>query len=91
MAKKSKTGKKTETREPTSTEAPNPGKKSGSHGDKKILSIAIEPALHARLALLARAEGRSVTDLVVEAVSKNLTARINSALDALRAQADLDK
>lgn len=63
--------------------------KSKSHGDRKILSIAIDPALHARLALLARAEGKSVTELVVESVSKNLKARISSALEAL--QADLEK
>lgn len=68
---------------------PSPTKTKGSHGDKKILSIAIDPSLHAKLALLARCEGRSVTDLVVESVSKNLKARIAAALEALKA--DLDK
>ena len=64
-------------------------KTKGSHGDKKILSIAIDPGLHSRLALLARCEGRSVTQLVVESVSKNLKSRIEAALESLKA--DLDK
>ncbi len=72
----------------TAAQEPSPTKK-GSHGDKRILSIAIDPSLHSKLALLARCEGRSVTDLVVESVSKNLKARIAAALEALKA--DLDK
>jgi hypothetical protein len=92
MSKTTKKSAKAETPNPNApADAPSPTKGKGSHGDKRILSIAIDPNLHARLALLARAEGKSVTELVVESVSKNLKARINSALDALRAQADLDK
>jgi predicted HicB family RNase H-like nuclease len=89
MRKITKKSTKTESTNPEiAAEAPSPTKK-GSHGDKKILSIAIDPQLHARLALAARCEGRSVTDLVVEAVSKNLKARIAAALETLKA--DLDK
>jgi predicted HicB family RNase H-like nuclease len=89
MRKTSKKTQKTESANPEiAAEAPSPTKK-GSHGDKKILSIAIDPSLHSKLALCARCEGRSVTDLVVEAVSKNLKARIAAALETLKA--DLDK
>jgi hypothetical protein len=63
--------------------------KGKSHGDRKILSIAIDPSLHAKLSLLARCEGKSVTELVVESVSRNLKGRIETALDSLRA--DLEK
>jgi fatty acid-binding protein DegV len=89
MAKTSKKSKKTETTSPTPAETPSPTKKVGSHGDKRILSIAIDPGLHSKLALLARCEGKSVTELVVESVSRNLKGRIATALEALRA--DLDK
>jgi predicted HicB family RNase H-like nuclease len=86
--KNTKKSQKSQTQDsaPTDETGPTKGK---SHGDRKILSIAIDPSLHAKLALLARAEGRSVTDLVVDAVSKNLKSRITSALDSLRA--DLEK
>ena len=86
MAKPTKKSPKSETPNTAPTEEARPTKGKGSHGDKRILSIAIDPALHSRLALLARAEGRSVTDLCVEALSKNLGARISKALDALRAE-----
>ncbi len=76
---------KTESTNPTPADDASPAKKTGSHGDKKILSIAIEPGLHRQLALCARCEGRSVTDLVVEAVSKGLKTRIASALETLKA------
>lgn len=90
MAKPTKKSAKTETPNASSpAEASSPTKKVGSHGDKRILSIAIDPSLHSKLALLARCEGRSVTDLVVEAVSKNLRGRIATALENLKA--DLDK
>jgi hypothetical protein len=89
MSKPTKKSPKSETPNPeTATEA-SPAKKTGSHGDRRILSIAIDPALHSKLALLARCEGKSVTELVVESVSKNLKSRIASALEALKA--DLDK
>jgi hypothetical protein len=89
MSKPTKKSPKPETPNAGIAEEARPSKKVGSHGDRKILSIAIDPNLHARLALLARAEGRSVTDLVVESVSKNLKGRIASALEALKA--DLEK
>jgi hypothetical protein len=89
MIKTTKKSPKTTPPNPAPAEAASPTKKIGSHGDKRILSIAIDPALHSKLALLARCEGRSVTDLVVEAVSRNLKGRIASALESLKA--DLDK
>jgi hypothetical protein len=89
MAKVTKKSPKPETPNPATAEEARPTKKVGSHGDKRILSIAIDPNLHAKLALLARCEGRSVTQLVVESVSKNLKSRIEAALETLRA--DLDK
>ena len=91
MSKPTKKSHKPETPNAEIAEEARPAKKVGSHGDRKILSIAIPPALHARLSLLARAENRSVTDLCIEAFSKNLKARLNSALDALRAEAESDK
>jgi predicted HicB family RNase H-like nuclease len=85
MRKPSKKATKVENQNPeAATEEPK-----GSHSGKKILSIAIDPALHSRLALLARCEGKSVTELVVESVSKNLKARIAAALESLKA--DLEK
>jgi hypothetical protein len=87
--KNTKKSPKSQTQDSAPADDTNPSKGKGSHGDKRILSIAIDPALHARLALLARAEGKSVTALVVESVSKNLKARIETALDSLRA--DLEK
>jgi uncharacterized metal-binding protein YceD (DUF177 family) len=84
MATKSKKSPKNQNPSPAEESAQTKGR--GSHGDKKILSIAIDPALHSRLALLARAEGCSVTQLVVDAVSKNLKARISAALEALKAE-----
>jgi hypothetical protein len=90
MSKTTKKSAKAETPNPNApADAPSPTRGKGSHGDKRILSIAIDPALHSKLALLARCEGRSVTDLVVEAVSRNLKGRIATALEALKA--DLDK
>jgi hypothetical protein len=87
--KNTKKSQKAQTQDSAPADETGPTKAKGSHGDRKILSIAIDPSLHAKLALLARAEGRSVTDLVVDAVSKNLKSRITSALDSLRA--DLEK
>jgi predicted HicB family RNase H-like nuclease len=85
--KKSQKTPKSENQNPdTATQESSPTKPKGSHGDKRILSIAIDPALHSRLALLARAEGVSVTQLVVDAVSRNLKARITAALEALKAE-----
>ena len=89
MTKKTKSPKPAESPNPETTTEARPAKKTGSHGDKRILSIATDPALHSKLALLARCEGKSVTELVVESVSKNLKGRIASALEALKA--DLDK
>jgi hypothetical protein len=89
MSKPTKKSSKPETPNAEIVEETRPSRKVGSHGDRKILSIAIDPNLHARSALLARAEGRSVTDLVVESVSKNLKGRIASALELLKA--DLEK
>jgi hypothetical protein len=89
MPKKSRTTKKTESTNPQSAaQEPGPAKPKGSHGDKRILSIAIDPGLHSRLALLARCEGKSVPELVVESVSKNLKARITAALESLRAEVE---
>jgi hypothetical protein len=90
MAKPTKKSKKTEAPNPnTPADETSPTKTKGSHGDKRILSVAIDPGLHSKLALLARCEGKSVTELVVESVSRNLKGRIATALEALRA--DLDK
>jgi hypothetical protein len=89
MVKPTKKSPKPETPNSATAEEARPAKKVGSHGDKRILSIAIDPALHSKIALLARCEGKSVTELVVESVSKNLKGRIASALEALKA--DLDK
>ena len=91
MSKSTKKSKKTETPNttPATAEVTTPTKKMGSHGDKKILSIAIDPQLHSSSRCLPAAEGRSVTDLVVEAVSRNLKGRIAAALEALKA--DLEK
>ena len=91
MKKIAKKSTKPHTTNTPPTEDAVPAEKTSSHPGKKILSIAIDPSLHSRLALLARAEGRSVTDLVVESVSKNLKTRLSAALDALRAEAELEK
>jgi hypothetical protein len=88
MAKIVKKSPKPETPNAEIAEEARPSKEVGSHGDKRILSIAIDPSLHSKLALLARCEGRSVTDLVVESVSKNLKARISAALESLKADLD---
>ena len=89
MSKPTKKYPKPETPNPEAAGETRPTKKTGSHGDRRILSIAIDPNLHSKLALLARCEGKSVTELVVESVSKNLKSRIASALEGLKA--DLDK
>lgn len=86
--KNTKKSPKSQTQDSASADETNPSK-GRSHGDKRILSIAIDPGLHSRLAILARCEGKSVTALVVESVGKNLKARIETALENLRA--DLDK
>ncbi len=86
MSKTVRKSKKTHNQTATPADETSPAETKSSHPGKKILSIAIEPGLHSKLALLARAEGRSVTDLCVEALSKNLAARISKALDALRAE-----
>jgi hypothetical protein len=88
VSKTTKKTPKTDNQNPAPADDASSAKKSGSHGDKKILSIAIDPSLHAKLSLLARCEGRSVTDLVVDAVSKNLKSRISAALEALRAEVE---
>ena len=59
-----------------------------SHPGKKMLTLAVSPQLHARLALLARAEGTTMNALVVETLSANLKERIKTALDSLRAEFD---
>ena len=88
MSRKNQTTKKSDNQNPAPASDASSPKKSGSHGDRKILSIAIAPSLHAQLALLARCEGVSVTQLVVDAVSKNLKARITAALEALKADVE---
>jgi hypothetical protein len=88
MSRPTKKSAKPEAQNSTQNGELRPTKKTGSHGDKKILSIAIDPALHSKLALLARCEGRSMTDLVVESVSRNLKDRIAKALEALRAEVE---
>jgi hypothetical protein len=88
MSRPTKKSPKPETQNSAPADGTSPIKAKGSHGDRKILSIAIDPTLHSKLSLLARCEGRSVTDLVVESVSRNLKDRIAKALEALRAEVE---
>ncbi len=89
MKKIAKKSTKPETSNTATADEAAPAEKVGSHPGKRILSLAIDPTLHRQLSLCARCEGKSVTELVVESVSKNLKARIAAALQAL--QADLDE
>jgi hypothetical protein len=63
---------------------PRPAKKPTTRVGKRIISIAVDERLASRLSLLARAEGVSVTQLIVDAVSRNLKARISAALENLK-------
>jgi predicted HicB family RNase H-like nuclease len=84
MPKKTKSLKSRGTETSALDAAEQPAKMTTRPG-KKIISIAVDEKLASRLSLLARAEGVSVTQLITEAVSKNLKARIAAALDSLRA------
>jgi len=64
---------------------PRSAKKPTTREGKRIISIAVDEKLASRLALLARAEGVSVTQLIVDAVSRNLRGRIAAALESLKA------
>jgi Ribbon-helix-helix protein, copG family len=88
MPKKTKSTKSPETPN-TATNAPaqepRSSKKTTTRPGKRIISIAVDEKLASRLALLARAEGVSVTQLITDAVSKNLKGRISAALEGLKA------
>jgi predicted HicB family RNase H-like nuclease len=89
MKKLTSKTKKPQTTNAEPAEEASPAEKVGSHPGKRILSLAIDPSLHSKLTICARCEGISVTQLVTDAVSKNLKARISAALESLKA--DLDK
>jgi hypothetical protein len=93
MAKKTKSPKSRENPTHTSdapASEPSSSKKPTTREGKRIISIAVDEKLASRLSLLARAEGVSVTQLIVDAVSRNLKGRIAAALDALKADAGIE-
>jgi hypothetical protein len=87
MAKKTSKTKAPDNQNPTpDAPAPEPrsAKKPTTREGKRIISIAVDEKLASRLSLLARAEGVGVTQLITDAVSRNLKGRISAALENLK-------
>ncbi len=67
-----------------------PTKKATTRPGKKVVSLIVDERWAARVALCARALGKSQTQYIVDVVSKNLKANLAAALDALKAEADVE-
>jgi len=90
--KKTKKTKKPDNQSPTSNapaQESRPTKKATTRPGKKVVSLIVEEKWAARVALCARALGKSQTQYIVDVVSKTLKANLAAALDALKVEADV--
>ncbi len=91
VVKKSPKSETSKTEADAPAQESRPSKKPTTRPGKKVISLIVDERWAARVALCAKALGQSQTSYIVTVVSKNLKSNLSSALDALRAEADLEE